>query len=61
MPQPIEVLGNWMTLTAAAQASGLSYWKCYRRVHRERLPTIRVGNALLVRGVEFLPQTAAVR
>ena len=42
-------VGEYMTIQAAAQALGLSYWQCYRIVHKERVPLIRVGNTILVR------------
>jgi hypothetical protein len=42
-------VGDMMTLPAAAQALGLTYWQVRRIVTQHRVPTTRIGNTLLVR------------
>jgi hypothetical protein len=44
-----QQIGEYYTLTAAAAALGLSYWVVYGYVRRKRVPTIRIGQTLLVK------------
>lgn len=41
-------IGSLVTLDTAARKLGKSYYHVYRRVKKERIPTIRVGKSLLV-------------
>jgi hypothetical protein len=41
-------LGGLTTLQAAGNALGLTYWQVRGLVQREQVPTVKLGNALLV-------------
>ncbi len=44
-----QSVGDLMTIQGAAQALGLSYWQAYRLVQKREVPTIKIGQTLLVR------------
>ena len=46
MPKP--TLGSYYTLRGAAEALGVSYWTVYRYIRQAHIPTLRVGQTLLV-------------
>jgi excisionase family DNA binding protein len=42
-------VGEYHTIQGAAERLGVSYWSLYGYVRRNRVPSIRVGKAILVR------------
>lgn len=41
-------IGSLVTLDDAAKRLNKSYWHVYRRVKKERIPTVRIGRSILV-------------
>jgi len=44
-----QSVGDLITIQGAAQALGLTYWQTYRLVQKREVPTIKIGQTLMVR------------
>lgn len=42
-------VGDLYTLDSAAKQLALSYWQLWRRIHKNNIPTVRVGKSILVK------------
>lgn len=44
----VQSIGDYYTLHGAAEALGVSYWQVWRVVRRQQMPTLLLGQTLLV-------------
>jgi hypothetical protein len=45
----VQSIGDYYTLHGAAEALGVSYWQVWRAVRQRQVPTLRLGQTLLVK------------
>ncbi len=54
MSTPLRgTVGDYMTLEEAAKAKGGTRWGVYAYVRRNKVPTRRIGNTLMVRLIDL--------
>lgn len=44
-----EMLGEYVTIKGASQATGRTYWTIYRAIQRRNLPTVKLGRTVMVK------------
>lgn len=51
----VQSIGDYYTLQGAAEALGVSYWQVWRAIHQRQIPTLTLGQTLLVRLADLRP------
>ena len=45
---PVQSIGDYYTLQGAADELGVSYWQLWHAVYHQQIPTVMLGQTLLV-------------